>query len=169
VHDNALGDLRFRALLPADAWERLPVPVRQRFAKRVAGGDSAVYAGEITETRMNVWGRALAQILRLIGAPLPITMDCGVPAIVSVTEDVCGQGQVWSRLYGRKNGFPQVIHSAKRFAGPTGLEEYIGGGIGIALRLDATSDALHFLNDHYFIQLGQFRQRLPRFLCPPAR
>ena len=168
LHGDTLGDLRFRALLSEEAWERLPAPVRHRFAKRVAGGESAVYAGEIIETRMNVWGRALAQILRLIGAPLPVTMDCGVPAIVSVTEDVCGQGQVWSRLYGRKKGFPQVIHSAKRFAGPTGLEEYIGGGVGIALKLDATHDALHFLNDHYFIQIGGFRLRLPRFLCPGA-
>ncbi|MBL7372815.1 DUF4166 domain-containing protein, partial [Escherichia coli] len=91
---------------------------------------------------------------RLIGAPLPLGTDIGVSASVSVTADADGQGQYWTRQYGRAQGFPQVIHSAKRFAGPTGIEEYLGLGVGIALRLEEAGGALLFVSDHYFLKLG---------------
>jgi len=59
-----------------------------------------------------------------------------------------------------------VIHSSKRFCGPTGLEEYLGAGFGIALNVSADEQALHFHSDHYFVQLGRRRFRLPRWLSP---
>ena len=85
-----------------------------------------------------------------------------------VTEDPAFAGQFWTRIYGRRRGFPQVISSSKRFAGPTGLEEQVGGGIGIALRVEVEDGALHFLSDHYFLMLRGRRLRLPRFLSPGA-
>jgi hypothetical protein len=77
----------------------------------------------------------LAQAGRLIGSPLPLSRACGTPALVSVTEDPVSGGQYWMRIYGRPRGRPQVIGSCKAFSGPTGLEEYVGGGFGIALRV----------------------------------
>ena len=97
----------------------------------------------------------------MIGAPLPLAASGAAPAAVAVWEDRESGGQCWTRLYGRARGYPQVIHSAKRFAGPTGLEEYLGLGIGIALRLEERDGALLFVSDHYFVKLAGARLRIP--------
>ena len=163
-----LGDLRFRALLTADQWQALPLAVRKRFSKRLAGLESVVYKGEVIRTQMNMFGWCLAQATRLIGAPLPLSRDEHVPAIVTVTEDPATGGQFWSRHYNRHSGFPQVIHSSKRFNGPTGLEEYVGGGVGMALRIQVQDGALLFKSAHYFLALGKYRLTSPAWLTPGA-
>ena len=164
--DAALGDLRFRALLPDGDWGRLPPATRQRFSKRLAGGRTAIYVGKVVEIRFSRIGWWVAQLARLIGGPLPTGIDTDVPSIVTVTEDAAEGGQVWTRIYARRNGFPQVIHSAKRFAGPTGLEEYVGLGVGMALRIGADDQALLFRSDSYFLQVGRHKFRLPAWLTP---
>lgn len=163
-----LGDLRFRTLLGAEAWAALPAEVRSRFSRRLRDGDAITYAGEIVESQRRAQGWWLAQAARLIGAPLPLGDEVDTAAVVALTEDARTGGQVWTRVYGRRRGFPQVIHSSKRFAGPTGLEEYLGCGFGIALTVRAESAGLHFLSDHYFLALGRWRLRLPRWLSPAA-
>jgi hypothetical protein len=165
---GALGDLRFRSLVSSDEWGRLPVSVRRRFSKRLGGGATTVYVGEVTACEAGRVGRLLANAARLIGAPLPLVWATPAPSVVTVTEEDARAGQVWTRLYARRGGFPQVIHSAKRFAGPTGLEEHVGGGIGMALRVSVESGALVFRSDHYFVRgLGR-RWRLPAW-CEPGR
>jgi hypothetical protein len=82
-----LGDLRFRVLLGNEDWHSLLLAARKRFSKRLAGQESAVYKGEVIHTRMTGLGWCLAQLTRLIGAPLPLSRDAPVPAIVTVTED----------------------------------------------------------------------------------
>ncbi|HVQ08664.1 MAG TPA: DUF4166 domain-containing protein [Allosphingosinicella sp.] len=161
-----LGDLRFRALLGEAAWAALPEATRARFGKRIADCRAALYAGEIVECRMNLAGRLLALAARLIGGPLPLARDADLPAMVAVTEDSSGGGQIWTRVYGRRRGVPQVINSRKCFAGPTGLEEHIGRGFGIALRAEVENGALHFIGDHYFFAALGLRLRLPRWLAP---
>lgn len=163
----ALNDRRFRDLLGEASWNTLPASVRRRFGKRLTGGASVVYQGRVVTMRMNPAGWLLSQLARLVGGPLPHDISSlGQPAVVSVTEDIAGDGQFWLRQYGRASGFPQVIHSSKRFDGPTGIEEYIGAGIGIALKVSALKDGLTFESDHYFLQAGHLRLRLPRWLRP---
>jgi len=165
---NLLSDLRFRTLIGDADWKALPLSIRRRFTQRLAGGNTIVYAGEVTESRLSRGGWWLAQAVRLIGGPLPLSTDTRVASLVSVTEDASRGGQVWTRLYARLNGFPQIIHSAKRFAGPTGLEEYIGYGIGVALMVRARAGALEFRGAHYFLRVVGVRLRLPRWLSPGA-
>jgi hypothetical protein len=166
--DLELGDLRFRALLSQADWMLLPLPIRRRFSKRLADGNTAVFTGEVIETQMSRAGWWLAQAARLIGGPLPLSRDAHVPSVVTVTEDIATKGQHWTRLYARRHGFPQVVHSSKRFAGPTGLEEYVGYGVGMALTIHVEDSALIFRAAHYFVQIGGFRLRLPKWLTPGA-
>jgi hypothetical protein len=167
LHSADLVDLRFRALLPEAAWNALPAAVRSRFSKRMAHGATAVYRGEVVTIEAHLAGRLLAHAARLIGGPLPLVFEPGA-SVVTVTEDGQGQGQVWSRMYVRPDGFPQVIHSAKRFAGPTGLEEHVGGGVGMALTVAAGDDSLVFRSAFYFATLFGLRLRLPHWMEPGA-
>jgi Domain of unknown function (DUF4166) len=187
-----LGDLRFRALMSEADWLALPASIRRRFSKRLAGGGTVVYVGETLANEMSRAGWLLAQAARLIGGPLPLVRDAHAPSVVTVTEDVATRGQHWTRLYARRRGFPQVVHSSKRFAGSTGLEEYVGYGIGMALTVHVEAHvpekacpgldpgwapvfreehaqkeyALVFRAAHYFFQIGPWRIRLPRWASP---
>ena len=164
----ALGDLRFRALLSDADWQALPLPIRRRFSKRLADGETAVYVGTILKTELSRVGWLLAQLLRLIGGPLPTARDARVPSVVTVTEEMTTGGQIWTRLYARRRNFPQVIHSSKRFAGRTGLEEYVGYGIGMALAIGVEHGALVFRSDGYFVEILKRRFFLPAWATPGA-
>ena len=161
-----LDDHRFRALLPDEDWGRLPVAIWRRFSKRLGDGKTVVCVGEVDEAGFSRIGWWLAQFARLVGGPLPTGSETGVPMIVTVTEDAASGGQIWTRICARKSGFPQVIHSSKRFAGPTGLEEYIGYGISMALRIFVEREALVFRSVDYALQIGPWRLPLPMWLTP---
>ena len=159
-------DHRFRALLSAEDWGRLPVSIWRRFSTRLADGATVIYVGEIEHAQLSRAGWWFAQAARLIGGPLPTSSDTGVPMIVAVTEDAASSGQIWTRICGRAHGFPQVIHSAKRFAGPTGLEEYLGWGLSMSLRVCVADGALEFHSTGYAIAFAGLRWPLPSWLTP---
>ena len=161
-----LDDSRFHALLPDEDWGRLPVAIWRRFSKRLEDGRTILYIGEIDEASLSRIGWWLVQAARLIGGPLPTCAETGVPMIVAVTEDAASGGQIWTRICARSRGFPQVIHSSKRFAGPTGLEEYVGFGVSTALRVGVEREALVFRSAGYSLQLGPLRWPLPVWLAP---
>jgi hypothetical protein len=159
-----LDDRRFHDLLPDEAWGRLPLAIWRRFSKRSADGETVVYVGTIEEAGFSRAGWWLAQLARVIGGPLPLCTETGVPMVVTVTE--ASGGQIWTRICARSNGFPQVIHSAKRFAGPTGLEEYVGYGVSMALRISVEHEALVFRSVGYCLQIGPLRLPLPPRFTP---
>lgn len=162
----AVGDLRFRRLLGEAAWAELPEPVRRRFSKCLAPGETLIYRGAVVATELSRSGRVLSFLTRLIGSPLPLSDGATGPALVAVTEDPVLGGQSWLRIYSRPGRFPQAIHSAKRFRGPTGLEEYVGCGIGMALQVEVEGGTLMFRSTGYFLEVGRLRLRLPRALHP---
>jgi hypothetical protein len=161
-----IDDLRFRALLSDHEWGRLPLATWRRFSKRLANGRTIVYLGEVDDAGVSRAGWWLAHLARVIGGPLPIAAETGVPMIMTVTEDAASGGQIWTRICARRDGFPQVIQSAKRFAGPTGLEEYIGLGLSMALRVSVEHEALVFRSAGYSLRLSHLRWPLPEWLTP---
>jgi hypothetical protein len=160
------ADARFRTLVGAAPWATLPPQVRRRFSKRLSPGDMVVYRGTVTATELSRAGLMLAFLARAIGAPLPLKNGATGPAIVLVSEDSSLGGQSWTRTYARPGRGPQTIHSCKRFRGPTGLEEYVGFGVGMALAVAVVDGMLVFRSDHYFLTLGRLRWRVPKMLEP---
>ncbi len=161
-----LTDLRFRALIGETAWNELPQPVQRRFSKCLAPNESVLYRGNVVETELSFAGRVLAYLTRAIGSPLPLTNGATGPALVCVTEDERLGGQSWTRIYPRPGRLPQAISSAKRFRGPTGLEEYVGFGIGMTLKVTVADGALVFRSASYFFEAGRWRWRIPKALEP---
>ncbi|MEM0942719.1 MAG: DUF4166 domain-containing protein [Pseudomonadota bacterium] len=144
---------------------RLPAAVRRRFANRLGPGETRLYRGTIAEIRFSRVGWLLAQALRPLGAPLPLDRHAqGRAASVAVTE--APGGQIWTRMIARPGRFPQTIHSAKRFAGPTGLEERIGWGLGMALTVAEEWGSLVFRSAGYFLEIAGRRLPLPRLITP---
>jgi hypothetical protein len=162
----AREDRRFRSLLTEQDWSSLPLPVQRRFSVRLEAAQSAVYVGEVAATKVTFVGRLFAQIARIIGAPLPLASGGRTASAVMVAEDEKIDGQLWTRVYARDGQFPQVIHSAKRFDGPTGIEECVGLGVGMALTIHVESRALVFRSAHYFLRMGAWRLRLPHWVTP---
>ena len=161
-----IGDLRFRTLVGAEAWAELPEAVRRRFSKCLAPDETIIYQGRVVATELSPAGRVLSFLARAIGGPLPLTNGATGPAVVIVSEDAGLGGQSWLRIYNRPGRFPQAIHSAKRFRGPTGLEEYVGRGIGMALRVTVEDGVLAFRSAGYFLAFGAWRLWLPRVMHP---
>lgn len=157
--------LRYPALLGRH-WRILPPAIQRRFMKYTDPRKALIYQGRVHETRLSRLGRLFARLTAVIGSPLPLEPGARGPATVIVREATTFNGQYWTRVYPTSRAMPQVIQSAKKFAGPTGLEEMISPRIGVALVLNAHRDSLTFTSHSYFIRLAGRRVPIPRLLSP---
>jgi len=163
---NAEPSSPFRRLVSDEDWQRLPSAVQRRFARRLEPGESAAFLGEVATTRLTVFGRLTAQLARLVGAPLPLRSLEHTPAAVLVTEAPASESQLWTRIYHEPGRLPQVICSIKQFAGPTGLEECVGHGIGMALTLHVEERAIVIRSAGYFWRVRGRRLKIPDWMTP---
>jgi hypothetical protein len=156
----------YRALVGEAAWRQLPQAVQRRFDRLLAPGESALYVGEVASTALTKVGWIWAQVARALGAPLPLRALTRTAAAVVVTADCTEHTQLWTRIYHEPGRLPQVVRSMKSFAGSTGLEERVGGGIGMALTVSVQARALVFRSAGYFWRCGRMRVPLPLWLTP---
>ena len=159
-------DDRFRRLLPPSAWASLPPAVRVRFSRRLHAGEQRTFVGAVVRTLHSRVGRCLALLARLVGGPLPHMPGATGPSTVTVTPDNDLGGQIWTRTYARPGRLPQTINSVKRFAGPTGLEEFLGYGLLMRLTLAVEDGALAFHSAGYDVAFAGWRFPVPRGLAP---
>lgn len=168
----SITELRFRRLLNDIQWAKLPKAIKKRFSHKPLTGHTKVYHGKIIETNMNWIGKTLSRVMLLLGGSLPLdTNNGGAEALVTVSAYNGANGndaQVWTRQYARRNRAPQIIQSRKQFSGPTGLEEFLGQGIGMTLKLEATDNALLFIAERFFVEIFGRRIYLPKALNPGA-
>ena len=165
---SKLGDLRFRALLSQEEWESLAAcPCRSRFSKRLADGAHGRLCRQGSrDPHEPLRPAALAVLARLIGGPLPTSRDAGLQSVVAVTEDLASGGQIWTRLYARRKGFPadhpfgQTLCRADRPRGASRLRRRHGADV------HAEHGALIFRSAVYYLRIGRWRFTLPRFLSP---
>ena len=149
------------ASLVGSSWRDLPVRTRARFGVE---REMVCYHGRVEVSDCTMLGRLFRQLARLVGSPLPFDDTVG-PATVVVMAT--GQGSSsWTRVYRRNGGRAQAIRSVKRFAGPTGLEEYLGAGLCMALRMNVEDASLVFESAGYSLALGKARIPLPGWLTP---
>jgi hypothetical protein len=171
-HDNFTEDAlahaggSFRTLLGEQAWRQLPWSVQQRFERDPAPGAAVVYHGYVVSTERSLAGRFWAQVLRVVGAPLPLGAMRRATTTVVVTADADGHGQCWTRLYHQPGRLPQVIRSRKLFAGQSGLEEQVGGGICMALTVSVEMQTLVFRSAGYHWRCSRMKLSLPAWLTP---
>ena len=163
--DRQNHESRF-ANLAGNSWEQLPAPIRRRFSRHLADGERVIYLGEVARTSVSLAGRFVAQIARLVGAPLPLESGGRMPVTVLVTGCENLGGQIWTRIYARARKFPQVIQSVKRFGGVTGLEEIVAHGVGMRLTLCVRDRALVFRSAGYFVRCFGKQVPLPHLLTP---
>ena len=161
-----LPDPSFERLLGA-AWQRLPAAVRTRFGVKPAPGAELRYAGTMRVVRASRWGRAMAQLCRLIGTPLAPSCGHEVPVVVRLRLDRDGSGIVWARDYRFPGRAPVTCTSVKR-AEAGGLVECVGAGLGMWLRLGVDAGALDFDSTGYFWRWRGWTLRLPLWLTPGA-
>ncbi|MFM9937904.1 MAG: DUF4166 domain-containing protein [Hyphomicrobiaceae bacterium] len=165
-HDGATRDDRFRSLMTREAWARLPAVVRHRFTEPLATSGQRTFAGHVIHTAHSRAGQLLARLAHLVGGPLPDTHGATGRSTVVVTRDDILGGQIWSRTYARPGRMPQTINSVKRFAGPTGLEEYLGSGLIMRLTLHEDAGELVFRSAGYDVAFAGIRWALPRLATP---
>ena len=149
------------AALAGREWHDLPARTRARFELT---RELTCYRGRVVHSESNLVGRCFRQLARFIGGPLPLGDTVGPAAVVVMT--VGAGNSAWTRVYRGKGGRHQAIRSVKRFSGPTGLEEYLGFGICMALRVRAEGCSLVFESCGYYLAFGERRLPLPRWLTP---
>ncbi|MYD96745.1 MAG: DUF4166 domain-containing protein [Gammaproteobacteria bacterium] len=149
------------ASLVGPSWNELPVRTRARFGVE---REMVCYHGRVVVSDCTFVGRLFRQLARLVGGPLPFDDTIGPAAVVVMATG--GGSSSWTRIYRRCGGRAQAIRSVKRFAGPTGLEEYLGAGLCMALHVRVEDASLVFESAGYCWALGNLRIPLPGWLTP---
>ena len=158
--DILLDDFAFARCFRDEDWGRLPLAVWRRFSKRLAGGKTVVYVGEVEEVlpqpRRLVAGAARAPDRRAAadrhGKPCPDDRD-GDRGRRERRTDLDAHLRAQRRLPAG-HPFRQAL-----LPGRPGSRNISACGIGMALRLSVEHEGCFFRSAGYFLCIGQLRLR----------
>ncbi len=155
-----------RHLLGADAWQRLPTAVRERFAETAP---DATYAGAFELVRASLLGKCFAWLGTLFGTPVVPRGGAHVQARVRVRAS--GEGVAWHRDYLWPDGARHVVSSTKVIVGRE-LIEKLPARLNMPLRVTEENGVLVFTSLGYYFSFSlgdlgfELRLPLPAFLSP---
>ena len=152
-----------REVLGADAWNRLPEAVRERFADTAAAVD---YAGAFEVVRASALGRVFAWLGTLVGTPVAPRAENNVEARVRVRPDA--HGVAWDREYRWADGARHLVRSTKVVDEHGKLIEKLPARLCMPLDTFEEGGVLHFVSRGYYFdfRFAGFRLWLPRLLSP---
>ena len=164
ARESALAGTRhgLRDVLGADAWQRLPAAVRERFADSAA---AVTYAGAFEVVRASWLGRAFAWLGVLFGTP--VAPRCGNDVAARVLVRPNHEGVVWTRVYEWVDGRTHHVRSTKVVTGAGTLIERLPARLNMPLHVYEAGRVLHFVSRGYYFDLGLgLRLPLPALFSP---
>lgn len=160
----AIPDDSYARILGGDAWARVDPEVRKRFSVRPDIGKTIRYTGVMRVVRRSLAGALFAWCCRLIGTPLPMYAGRHVKTDIELTHDAVNKGICWTRRYHFATR-ELAVRSTKSVRDGR-LEEYVGAGLSMLLRMSEFGGNLHFHSSGYQFRFGFLRIRLPSILAP---
>ncbi len=163
------GAINIPALLGPRSWSRLPQAVRDRLANPVRAGESITYHGTMHKATATGFGKLMAIIARLAGAPVAHLTGPDVPCEVKLYHDKKRGGTVWERVYHFDSKTVRAATTKKAANDGSSLECFgnaLGLGSGMVLDIFEAGTALHFVSRHFFIEIFGLRLKLPQVLNP---
>ena len=164
LREDARGnaELGLRSVLGADAWNRLPEAVRERFAENAG---AVTYAGGFEIVRASTLGRMFAWLGTLFGTPVTPHMGTDVEARVMVRPTASGVD--WIREYVFANGRVDRVTSTKVVTEDGRLIEKLPARLCMPLDTFESGGVLHFVSRGYYFDLWLgMRCWLPRLFSP---
>lgn len=156
-----------RDVIGADAWNRLPEAVRERFTDST---QAVTYAGAFEVVHASAVGRVIAWLGTLFGTPVAPGVELNVEARVRVRPD--DHGVVWDREYLWADGTRHLVRSTKVVTADGKLIEKLSARLCMPLDTFEDGGVLHFVSRGYYFDLRfgdaglGFRLWLPSLLSP---
>jgi hypothetical protein len=156
----------FERLIGREGWRRLAPEIRARFSEKPQAGRPIRYAGTMQTVQCSAAGLLLAQLCRLIGTPFAPYRGEGIPVAISLHHAGLAGAIIWRREYRYPARATVHVQSTKLIAPGGALEECVGYGLGMRLKVFESAGELHFLSQHYFWRVLGRRIRLPHLFSP---
>ena len=140
-------------------WAKLHPAIQARFSPSILPNTTLCFSGTMQWVYCSPIGALLAKVLRPFSI-LPDTCNQNTKFDFRIFK----RGGVFMKQRRYKLSTDETFTFTSIFSEQPCLHEEFGGGIGMKLKLAVDQGALMFLDQGYFLRLGRWRIRWPRWL-----